>query len=50
MLEKGTKIKTVYGNRVTVMEQIGNIVYCYEGIYHITKLMRSTAGQTITLR
>lgn len=38
-MTKGSKIRTVYGQILTVMEVRGNMIYCYEGqaVVHITK-------------
>jgi hypothetical protein len=42
-LTNGQTVKTVYGNTVTVMYQWDNVVYTYQGVYHISKLLVSTA-------
>lgn len=39
--KQGDKARTIWGNVVTVLEQVENIVYVYEGPldwYHVTKL------------
>lgn len=38
---KGQKVRTIWGMVVTVLEQVGNTVYVYEGPldwYHVTKV------------
>lgn len=38
---KGQKVRTLWGTVVTVLEQVGNTVYVYEGPldwYHVTKV------------
>ena len=38
-MTNGSKIKTVYGEVLTVLEVRGNMIYCYEGqaVVHVTK-------------
>lgn len=38
---KGQKVRTIWDTTVTVLEQVGSIVYVYEGPldwYHVTKV------------
>jgi len=43
MLSKGMTIKTIYGEWVKVLAVWDNIVTTYQGTYHITKLLLTTA-------
>lgn len=38
-MKKGDKIRTVFGETLTVLEVRENMIYCYEGqaVVHITK-------------
>lgn len=46
--KRGDKVRTIWGTVVTVLDQVENIVYVYEGPmdwYHVTKVFAVEEGE-----